>query len=183
MAQCGGGTRPRTARVALDPGDGTAANPDAGTGAPGISLGQRSRSAAVRARLWTVDAAHRGAVDRAQVWRSTGSHCGRSAAGQARAHATEAAAACLPTRPPSHRTLAAQDLSGAGPPRQGGRRRHLLLGRIGISRRRRAWQDLGTAWRNAGGAPSRAAPVDVGRLRGAGARRVLVLYLPGRVER
>src|SRR5450631_914905 len=99
MAQCGGGTRPRTARVALDPGDGTAANPDAGTGAPGISLGQRSRSAAVRARLWTVDAAHRGAVDRAQVWRSTGSHCGRSAAGQARAHATEAAAACLPTRP------------------------------------------------------------------------------------
>src|SRR6202158_5431562 len=107
MAQCGGGTWPRTAGVALDACDGTTANLDAHAGTPGISLGQRSRSAPVRSRLWAVDAAHRGAIDRAQVWRSTGGHRGRSAAGQARAHATEAAATCLSTRPPSHRTLAA----------------------------------------------------------------------------
>src|ERR1019366_1049852 len=102
MAQRGGGTWARTARVALDAGDRTAADLDAGARAPGVPLGQRSRSAPVRARLRAVDAAHRGAVDRAEVWRAVGGHRRRSAVGQAWAHTAEAAAACLSTRPASH---------------------------------------------------------------------------------
>ena len=86
------------------------------------------------------------------------------------------------TRPSSHRVLAARDLSLDGSGCERPRRGSLLLGRIGISRRTSARQDLGTASQDTGDPAARTTPV---ALRGLGRqrqRRVLVRDLPGGAE-
>ena len=75
-----------------------------------------------------------------------GVHLGVTAVGEMLAlapDAAEAVAARLPARPASHRALAARDLSRYCTTGEGKRGRRLLLGRVRLSCRHRARQDLG----------------------------------------
>ena len=121
---------------------------------------------------------HRLHVDRAQVRREAGCHSGGYAAGQARLDATKAAATCLPTRCSCHRALAATNRSGHRAARPTRRRGHLLLGRVWVSCRHRAWQDVGTSRPDPSRAPSRAQAIGLGCFCSQLARSVLVLRLP-----
>src|SRR5271166_6506867 len=116
---------------------------DASAGATGVSLGQRQGSASVWLGFRPVDAARGCGPDRAEIRHSARSDGCRRIARQARPDAAKASATRLSTRPGGDREMAPRDLSGH---RLGGERgwgRSLFLGRIGVSRRYRARQDLG----------------------------------------
>src|SRR5260370_30156329 len=98
MAQGGGGTRPGPAGAALDSWHRSTAQLDPEARAPGVSLDQWTRPTPVPTGLRSVDAPHRRAADQAQVRHWPGRHRSGRAARQARAHAAEAVATCLPAR-------------------------------------------------------------------------------------
>lgn len=72
---------------------------------------------------------------------------------------------------------------GAGAAGQAVRGRDSVLGRVGVSRRHGARQDLGAVGSDADRAPAGSTSVGLDRLGGECARGVLVLHLPGWTER
>src|SRR5580692_904082 len=107
MDQCGRKARRGTEGAALQAGDRTAPQFERTPGAAGLSLDQWSRSTSVWPGRRSVDALDGGQPDRAEVSCSAWSNCGRRAARQVGADATEAAAPCLPARSGSDRKMEA----------------------------------------------------------------------------
>jgi hypothetical protein len=157
-------SRQRRARAGRSPGHGSTHQAHAHAAGASVSLDQRQGSPAVRPGLRVVDSPDHGHADRAEVRRQPGAHGRGQIAGSAGPDAAKAPATRLSKRPASHRALAARDLPGYCSGGAAERSRCVLLGRVGVSGRHRARQDLGTQRQDPRRPAPRATPVDLGGL-------------------